>query len=84
MERMLGGELSHHLGYPPGGEKPAEIVVGRDRAVDLTLHELRPRPYRQWFLSVPSRRCKVLTNVYVVGSAAEGTLQALVTTIPTR
>jgi transposase-like protein len=20
--RMLGGELSHHLGYPPGGEKP--------------------------------------------------------------
>ena len=23
VERMLGGELSHHLGYPPGGEKPA-------------------------------------------------------------
>ena len=22
VERMLGGELSHHLGYPPGGEKP--------------------------------------------------------------
>jgi putative transposase len=22
MERMLGAELSHHLGYPPGGNKP--------------------------------------------------------------
>lgn len=22
VERMLGGELSHHLGYPPGGTKP--------------------------------------------------------------
>ena len=22
MERMLGGELSHHLGYPPGGASP--------------------------------------------------------------
>jgi transposase-like protein len=22
MERMLGGELTHHLGYPPGGDKP--------------------------------------------------------------
>jgi transposase-like protein len=22
VERMLGGELTHHLGYPPGGEKP--------------------------------------------------------------
>jgi transposase-like protein len=24
VERMLGGELSHHLGYPPGGEKPVD------------------------------------------------------------
>ncbi len=24
IERALGGELSHHLGYPPGGDKPAE------------------------------------------------------------
>lgn len=22
MERMLGGELSHHLGYPPGTDVP--------------------------------------------------------------
>jgi putative transposase len=22
MERMLGGELTHHVGYPPGGDKP--------------------------------------------------------------
>ncbi len=25
MERMLGAELSHHLGYPPGGHQ-----AGRD------------------------------------------------------
>ena len=24
IERALGGELSHHLGYPPGGDRPAE------------------------------------------------------------
>ena len=24
IERALGGELSHHLGYAPGGDKPAE------------------------------------------------------------
>lgn len=30
MERMLGGELSHHLGYPPGGTKPAETTNHRN------------------------------------------------------
>ena len=25
IERVLGAELSHHLGYPPGVEKPAEV-----------------------------------------------------------
>ena len=29
MERMLGGELSHHLGYPPGGTPPE--VTGNHR-----------------------------------------------------
>ena len=24
IERVLGAELSHHLGYPPGGEKPQD------------------------------------------------------------
>ena len=24
VERMLGGELTHHLGYPPGGTKPPD------------------------------------------------------------
>ena len=24
VERALGGELTHHLGYPPGGDKPDE------------------------------------------------------------
>jgi putative transposase len=29
VERMLGGELTHHLGYPPGGEKPPEVTHHR-------------------------------------------------------
>lgn len=30
MERMLGGELSHHLGYPPGGDKPDALANHRN------------------------------------------------------
>jgi putative transposase len=30
VERMLGGELSHHLGYPPGGLKPEETSNHRN------------------------------------------------------
>ena len=30
MERMLGGELSHHLGYPPGGTKPDDTPNHRN------------------------------------------------------
>ena len=30
VERMLGGELSHHLGYAPGGTKPDESVNYRN------------------------------------------------------
>jgi transposase-like protein len=30
MERMLGAELSHHLGYPPGGTKPNETTNHRN------------------------------------------------------
>ena len=30
VERMLGGELTHHLGYPPGGEKPPEATNHRN------------------------------------------------------
>jgi putative transposase len=29
IERMLGGELSHHLGYPPGGDRPEETANHR-------------------------------------------------------
>jgi putative transposase len=27
IERALGGELTHHLGYPPGGTKPEETTT---------------------------------------------------------
>ena len=30
VERMLGGELTHHLGYPPGGEKPPDETNHRN------------------------------------------------------
>ncbi len=30
MERMLGGELSYHLGYPPGGTKPEDTTNRRN------------------------------------------------------
>jgi transposase-like protein len=32
IERALGGELSHHLGYPPGGERPEEVSNLRNGA----------------------------------------------------
>jgi transposase-like protein len=37
MERMLGGELSHHLGYPPGGEKPDDTPNHRNGASAKTV-----------------------------------------------
>jgi putative transposase len=30
VERMLGGELTHHLGYPPGADKPAGATNHRN------------------------------------------------------
>ena len=30
IERALGGELTHHLGYPPGGEQPEETPNHRN------------------------------------------------------
>jgi transposase-like protein len=30
MERMLGAELSHHLGYPPGGARPDDTTNHRN------------------------------------------------------
>ena len=32
VERMLGGELTHHLGYPPGGAKPDDTSNQRNGA----------------------------------------------------
>ncbi|POR54500.1 transposase-like protein [Paraburkholderia eburnea] len=30
IERALGGEMNHHLGYPPGATKPADVVNQRN------------------------------------------------------
>jgi transposase-like protein len=37
IERALGGELSHHLGYPPGGDKPAEAGNHRNGSSGKTV-----------------------------------------------
>jgi putative transposase len=33
----LGGELSHHLGYAPGGAKPAEVDNHRNGSTGTTV-----------------------------------------------
>jgi transposase-like protein len=37
VERMLGGELTHHLGYPPGGTKPEATTNHRNGAGSKTV-----------------------------------------------
>ena len=37
IERALGGELTHHLGYPPGGEKPGDSTNHRNGAGSKTV-----------------------------------------------
>ena len=37
IERALGAELSHHLGYPPGADKPAEVSNHRNGASAKTV-----------------------------------------------
>jgi putative transposase len=37
IERALGAELSHHLGYPPGAEKPATVGNHRNGASGKTV-----------------------------------------------
>lgn len=37
IERALGGELTHHLGYPPGGTKPPEATNHRNGTSGKTI-----------------------------------------------
>ncbi len=37
IERALGGELSHHLGYAPGGDKPATVDNHRNGSTGKTV-----------------------------------------------
>jgi putative transposase len=37
IERALGGELTHHLGYPPGGSKPADTTNYRNGSSGKTV-----------------------------------------------
>src|ERR1700752_530671 len=45
IERALGGELTHHLGYPPGGAKPEDRTNHRNGASGNTgLPDAGPLP----------------------------------------
>jgi len=55
VERMLGGELTHHLGYPPGGERPLgdtnqrngtsmKTVLTDDGLIPLDIHAAGTAP----------------------------------------
>jgi transposase-like protein len=37
IERALGGELTHHLGYPPGGDKPDDGTNHRNGSGSKTV-----------------------------------------------
>jgi putative transposase len=37
IERALGAELSHHLGYPPGADKPADTPNYRNGSSEKTV-----------------------------------------------
>ena len=67
IERMLGGELSHHLGYPPGGERPddtdnhrngvsAKTVVTEDGPVAIAVPRDRAGTFSPLLIPKHARR----------------------------
>ncbi len=54
IERILGAELSHHLGYPPGADKPGEVGNHRNGATGKTvLTDDAAQRGKRHFLSSP-------------------------------
>ena len=61
MERALGAELSHHLGNPPAGEKPAETANRRNGTSDKTvLTEDGPLP-----IAIPRDRAGTFEPLWI-------------------
>jgi putative transposase len=67
VERMLGGELTHHLGYPPGGTKPetttnhrngttGTTVLTDDGALDLAIPRDRDGTFEPALIPTHARR----------------------------
>src|SRR5260221_14128804 len=61
IERALGGELTHHLGYPPGGTKPeaatnhrngtsGKTVLTDDGALAIEVPRDREGTFGPWFI----------------------------------
>ena len=55
IERALGAEMSHHLGYPAGADKPAEVTNQRNGKSGKT-HLTDDGPLR---IEVPRSACNV-------------------------
>src|SRR5260221_7748821 len=65
LERALGGELTHHLGYPPGGMKPAgnhrngttgKTVLTDDGPLDLAIPRDREGTFEPALIPKHARR----------------------------
>jgi transposase-like protein len=67
VERMLGGEMTHHLGYPPGGTKPTatrnhrngttgKTVLTDDGALDLAIPRDRDGTFEPQLIPKHARR----------------------------
>lgn len=67
LERALGGELTHHLGYPPGGTKPetathhrngtsGKTVLTDDGSVDLAVPRDRAGTFEPQLIPKHARR----------------------------
>ena len=48
IERALGAELSHHLGYPSGAEKPGEVSNHRNGVSSKTVLRSPPGNHGRW------------------------------------
>src|SRR5688572_10731629 len=67
IERALGGELTHHLGYPPGGAKPEDVtnhrngtggktVLTDDGPLSLEVPRDRDGTFEPWLIAKHERR----------------------------
>ena len=62
IERALGGELTHHLGYPPGGTKPDETTNHRNGTSEKTVRASQEQTSQVIFVFAQDGRCALLSE----------------------